>query len=123
MGNNLKKQKQEAEQKQKKLKDLLKQFQKDKISLFNLKLKFKSLKKELSVMKKDKENLEKKQKGIHHNITDIKENHEEIMSEMKTFTQQKNNQLLKDAHKVSDKLEKKNRELELILIVKLNSFN
>jgi predicted phage-related endonuclease len=83
-----------------------------------LKLKFKSLKKELAVMKKDKENLEKKQKGIENNIADIKENHDEIMGEMKVFTQQKNNQLLNDAHKVSDQLEKKNKELELIITVR-----
>ena len=97
---------------------MLKQFQKDKISLYNLKLKFKSLKKELAVMKKDKENLEKKQKGIEGNISDIKENHDEIMTEMKVFTQQKNNQLLTDAHKISDQLEKKNKELELIITVR-----
>jgi esterase/lipase len=76
------------------------------------------LKKELAVMKKDKENLEKKQTKIHDNIKDIKDNHDEIMSEMKVFTQQKNNPLLDEAHKVSDELEKKNKELELIITVR-----
>lgn len=38
----------------KKLKDTLKQYEKDKISLSNLKIKFKSLEKEISQMKKEK---------------------------------------------------------------------
>ena len=113
----MQKQKQKAEEKQKKLTDMLKQFQKDKISLFNLKLKFKSLKKQLAVMRKEKENLEKKQTKIHNNISEIKDNHEEIMSEMEVFTQQKNKDLLEDTHKMSNDLDKKNKELELIIKV------
>lgn len=98
---------------------MLKQFQKDKISLFNLKLKFKSLKKELAVMRRDKENLEKKQKSIHRDISGIKDNHEEILAEMRDFTQRKNDPLLEDARVVSETLAKKNKELELILKVRL----
>lgn len=84
-----------------------------------MKLKFKSLKKELAAMRRDKENLEKKQRGVKNKIGEIKENHEDILREMRVFTQQKNNQLLNEAHGVSDQLEKKNKELELIITVRI----
>lgn len=70
-------------------------------------------------MRRDKENLEKKQRGVKNKIGEIKENHEDILREMRVFTQQKNNQLLNEAHGVSDQLEKKNKELELIITVRI----
>lgn len=72
-------------------------------------------------MRRDKESLENKQDGVERRIEAVRADHDEIVKEMRVFTQRKNDQLLDEAHGVSDQLDKKRKELQLILNVGLMS--
>lgn len=71
-------------------------------------------------MKKEKENLEKDHTQVDSKIRRIKENHCNVLQEMKNFTQSKNEPLIEQFEEVNEELDKKNKELEIILMVSQN---
>lgn len=69
-------------------------------------------------MRRDKENLGQKQRRLEERTAAVRENHGEVVREMREFTQQKNDKLLGEAQEITEDLQKKHRELELIVSVR-----
>ena len=68
-------------------------------------------------MKREKENLGTKQKTVQSAIDYFNENHTQILTEMKDFTQKKNVHLITEAKLRTEGLSKKNKEIELVMKV------